>query len=149
MCNNAITTTTNIQNKPITWNKWHDLMCYAWCDKKLDSGQKVLTVTDLLIVNVNAKVVCAVWHLILESHAELVIAFFNTNIISSTVWQHKPSSNVKLCLPSAVVTVSSVYVLFTLITLLNSEDVSTMRSISISQILVLPDITDVIVLSIS
>ena len=35
------------------------------------------------------------------------------------------------------------------ITLLNSEDVPTMRSISISQILVLPDITDVIVLSIS
>ena len=35
------------------------------------------------------------------------------------------------------------------ITLLNSEDVPTMRSITISQILVLPDITDVIVLSIS
>ena len=35
------------------------------------------------------------------------------------------------------------------ITLLNSEDVPTMRSISISQTLVLPDITDVIVLSIS
>ena len=35
------------------------------------------------------------------------------------------------------------------ITLLNSEDVPTMRSISISQILVLPDITDVNVLSIS
>ena len=35
------------------------------------------------------------------------------------------------------------------ITLLNSEDIPTMRSISISQILVLPDITDVIVLSIS
>ena len=34
-------------------------------------------------------------------------------------------------------------------TLLNSEDVPTMRSISISQIVVLPDITDVIVLSIS
>ena len=35
------------------------------------------------------------------------------------------------------------------ITLLNTEDVQTMRSISISQILVLPDIADVIVLSIS
>ena len=35
------------------------------------------------------------------------------------------------------------------ITLLNSEGIPTMRSISISQILVLPDITDVIVLSIS
>ena len=35
------------------------------------------------------------------------------------------------------------------ITLLNSEDVPTIRSISISQILVLPDITDVKVLSIS
>ena len=35
------------------------------------------------------------------------------------------------------------------ITLLNSGDVRTMRSTSISQILVLPDITDVIVLSIS
>ena len=35
------------------------------------------------------------------------------------------------------------------ITLLNTEDVPTMRSISISQILVLPDTTDVFVLSIS
>ena len=45
-----------------------------------------------------------------------------------------------------VVTVSSVHVLFTS-HYLNSEDVPPMRTILISQILVLPDFTDVIVLS--
>ena len=59
-----------------------------------------------------------------------------------------PSPNVKLCLPSAVVTVSSVHVLFASHKL-NSEGVPTMRSISILQILVLSDITDVSVLRIS
>ena len=49
-------------------------------------------------------------------------------------------------MPSAVVTVSSVHCTVC-ITLLNSEDVPTMSNISVSQILVLPDITDVKVLS--
>ena len=48
------------------------------------------------------------------------------------------------CSGSSVVSSCTVCIM-----LLNSEDVPIMRSISISQILVLPDITDVIVLSIS
>ena len=63
------------------------------------------------------------------------IAFFNTNTISSMFVQCSGNSVISSC------TVC--------ITLLNSEDVPTMRSISISQILVLPDINDVNVLSIS
>ena len=59
-----------------------------------------------------------------------------------------PSPNVKLCLPSAVETVSSANVLFASHKL-NSEGVPTMRSISILQMLVLSDITDVSVLRIS
>ena len=46
----------------------------------------------------------------LYSHVEPIMAIFLTPI--PIVWQHIPSPNVKLCLTSAVVTVSSVHVLF-------------------------------------
>ena len=28
-------------NQSRAWKKWRDLTCYAWCDKKLDSGQVI------------------------------------------------------------------------------------------------------------
>ena len=41
--------------------KRRDLTYCAWCDKKLDSGHKALTVANLpIIVNVNAEAVRAV-----------------------------------------------------------------------------------------
>ena len=52
------------QNKSRTTRKWRDLMCYAWCCKKLDSNHKAPTVANLLIVNVNAEAVRAVWTLL-------------------------------------------------------------------------------------
>ena len=42
-------------NQSPAMRKWHDLTYYSWCDKKLDSGHKDLTVANLLIVNVNAE----------------------------------------------------------------------------------------------
>ena len=42
-------------NQSPAMRKWRDLTYYSWCDKKLDSGHKDLTVANLLIVNVNAE----------------------------------------------------------------------------------------------
>ena len=82
----------------------------------------------------------------LLSHVEPIIAFFNTNTISSmTTYIYQIQIYVKPRPVSGNSVVSSGTVS---ITLLNSENVPTMRSIPISQILVLPDITDVKVLSV-
>ena len=47
-------------NQSRATRKFRGLTCYAWCDKKLDSGHKDLTVVNLLIVNVNAGALRAV-----------------------------------------------------------------------------------------
>ena len=70
------------QNKLITRNKkaaCRHLTCYAWCEKKLDSGCKAQTVANLLIiVNVNAK---NLWYIVanpLFQTLRLLVCFLTT-----------------------------------------------------------------------
>ena len=83
---------------------------------------------------------------LVDPHRTSKCLFFNTNTISSMTTYTKSKCKVMFAQCSGRSVVSSCTVC---IILLNSEDVPIMSSISISQILVLPDITDVIVLSIS
>ena len=82
----------------------------------------------------------------LYSHVDPITDFFNTNTVRSMTTYTKSKCKVMFAQCSGNSVISSCTVC---ITLLNSEDVPTMSNISVSQILVLPDITVVKVLSVS